>query len=73
MDLSLTLALTAAAVALTIFCGWRGAKPLDIGLTKPRMVPWRFLMLVFAALTMLLLIHVASLFGAGPQPITYPV
>ena len=34
----------------------------------PRMVPWRFIMLGAAALAMLLLIHLATLFGAERPP-----
>lgn len=65
MSLELTLALLAASALFGIFCGWRGARPLDF--TKgPRMVPWRFLMLLCAALVMLLLIHLIALLGGGP-------
>lgn len=71
MSLNLTLILLFIAASLTALCGWRGARPLDLSRAKPRMMPWRFLMLVFAALCMLLLIHVAGLFGVGPQPVTY--
>lgn len=71
MSLTLTLILTALSVGLTILCGWRGAKPTDIMRAKPRMMPWRFLMLLFAALTMLLLIHVVNLLGGNPKTIVY--
>ncbi len=60
--MSLTLALLAAAVALTLFAGWRGARPPDV-LRGPRMAPWRFLMLLGGALSFLLMIHLATLFG----------
>jgi len=62
MSMTLTLALMALATALMIFAGWRGGRPLD--LTRgPRMVPWRFIMLLSGALVALLLIHVGALLG----------
>ena len=70
MDLSLTLILLAAASAVAVFSGWRGARPPD--LTKgPRMMPWRFLMLASAALAVLLLIHLASTLGGRTFPTPY--
>ena len=63
MSLSLTLTLLMAALAFTVFAGWRGARPLDVR-KGPRMAPWRFMMLMGAAVIMLLLIHVATLLGA---------
>jgi len=62
MDLTLTLILLAASLALTVFAGWRGAQPPNL-IKGPRMVPWRFLMVMGAALVMLLLIHLATLGG----------
>jgi hypothetical protein len=71
MSLQLTLILLFASVSFGAICAWRGAKPLDLNRRTPRMVPWRFLMLLCAALTMLLLIHLGGLFGMGPQPQAY--
>ena len=64
MSVTLTLILLAVAIASTVFCGWRGAKPPHP--LKVRMMPWRFLMLLSAAMTMLLLIHLAKLFSGAP-------
>ena len=62
MSMTLTLALLIAATGLMIFAGWRGGRPLD--LTKgPRMMPWRFIMLLSGAFAALLLIHVGTLLG----------
>lgn len=63
MSLTVTLALIAAVLAFTAFAGWRGAQPLNV-LKGPRMAPWRFMMLMGAAVLMLLLIHLATLLGA---------
>lgn len=64
MDMSPTLIFLALAVGLTFFAGWRGGRPLD--LTRgPRMMPWRFIMLLSGALAALLLIHVTTLLGVS--------
>lgn len=60
-----TLSLTAAALAITVFAGWRGASPWDPS-RRVRMVPWRFIMVLGGAAVMMLLIHVAALLGV-PQ------
>lgn len=67
MDLTTTLILLAVALAATLFTGWRGARPPDPW-KGPRMVPWRFLMVGAAALALLLLVHLATLFGADRPP-----
>lgn len=65
MSLTVTLGLIAAALILTVFAGWRGARP-----SQPhqgvRMVPWRFVMLLSAAFLVLLLVHLGALLGV-PQ------
>ncbi len=65
MDMTLTLALTAVALAITVFAGWRGAKPWDPS-QKVRMAPWRFIMVLGGAAVVILLIHVGALLGV-PQ------
>ncbi|WP_438851680.1 hypothetical protein [Brevundimonas nasdae] len=67
MTLTTTLILLGAAVAAMVFCGWRGARAPD-PFKGPRMIPWRFLMIGAAAVAMLLLIHLATLFGAARAP-----
>ncbi|WP_292230466.1 hypothetical protein [Brevundimonas sp.] len=67
MTLTTTLILLSAAVAVMVFCGWRGARAPD-PFKGPRMIPWRFLMIGAAAVAMLLLIHLATLFGAARAP-----
>ena len=67
MSLFVTLALVAAAVALAVFAGWRGALP-----SQPhrgvRMVPWRLVMVLSCALVLLLVVHLAALLGVLPPP-----
>jgi hypothetical protein len=65
MNLTLTLGLIAAAVALAVFAGWRGARPSQPHLGV-RMIPWRFIMILSAAIVVMLLVHLATLLGV-PQ------
>ena len=57
-----TLILTLSLAAAAVFCGWRGARPVDFR-RGPRMVPWRALMLLAGALALLLAAHLVSLAG----------
>lgn len=65
MSMTLTLSLLAAALIIGGFAGWRGARPSDF--LKPRMVPWRFIMLLAGAFAFLLMIHVGTLLGVTPR------
>jgi len=65
MDLRATLAVAAALLALGLFAGWRGARPPNPH-KGPRMIPWRFIMVLAAAGLMIALAQAASLAGLGP-------
>ena len=65
MSMTMTLSLLAAALIVGGFAGWRGARPSDF--LKPRMVPWRFIMLLAGAFAFLLIIHVGTLLGVTPR------
>ncbi|ACG79180.1 conserved hypothetical protein [Phenylobacterium zucineum HLK1] len=58
----MTLAAAAGLAALGLFAGWRGARPPDPH-RGPRMIPWRFLMLLAAAGAILMLVHAVNLMG----------
>jgi hypothetical protein len=62
MTFSVTLSLTGAALALTVFAGWRGALPWQPH-RGVRMIPWRLIMLLSGTAVFLLLIHLAALMG----------
>ncbi len=62
MDVSTTLAITAAFAGLTVFSGWRGSLPPNL-IKGPRMIPWRMVMVTSAAVVLVLLVHLASLLG----------
>ena len=63
MSLTPTLILLVVCLAAVVFTGWRGARPPDVARGRPRMAPWRFLMLLSGALTFFVLIHLATLLG----------
>lgn len=62
MDLTTTAVAALIALAVTVFCGWRGARPINV-LKGPRMMPWRVLMLGGAVVTLLLAAHILNLLG----------
>lgn len=62
MSLSVTLILIVVALALTVFAGWRGARPWDPR-KGVRMIPWRIIMLLAATAVFILAIHLAALMG----------
>lgn len=67
VDLTLTLTLLAAVVALTVFAGWRGARPWDPR-GGVRMIPWRLIMLLSATGIVILAIHIGTLLGVPQRP-----
>jgi hypothetical protein len=64
MDVPLTASLAAAALAMTLFFGWRGAQPSEPG-RAPRLVPWRWLMLLSFVAMVAMLVHLVALFRGG--------
>jgi hypothetical protein len=62
MNLPVTLALLVLGAALAGLCGWLGARPRPPH--QPRMVPWQFLMMLAAAWTLLMVVHLLNLLGA---------
>jgi hypothetical protein len=66
MDISLTLMIAAGLLTVVVFAGWRGARPPNPH-RGPRLMPWRFIMLVGAACILPLLVHLASLLGLRPN------
>ncbi|MDP1875074.1 hypothetical protein [Phenylobacterium sp.] len=67
MELSLTLALGAALLAVTVFSGWMGARPPDFR-RGPRLLPYRFIMLMGAAGLIMVLVHLVNLMGVSTGP-----
>ena len=71
MDATLTLILLIASIVVVVFAGWRGARPTDIT-RGPRMMPWRVIMLLAAALVFFLLIHLMAELSGRPLPAAPP-
>ena len=67
MDMTLTLALIGATLALAIFAGWRGARPWDPR-RGVRMIPWRLMMLLAGTGIFILLVHLGTLLGVPQRP-----
>jgi hypothetical protein len=61
MSLTVTLILLAAFVALFAYGSWKSAKPADP--LRPRMVPWRPVMVAAGLGGILMLVHVLNLMG----------
>ena len=62
MGMNVTLSAIAALLALTVFAGWRGARPPNPH-KGPRLMPWRFIMLLAAACALIVFVHLVNLMG----------
>jgi hypothetical protein len=60
MELTPTVALAAFALALTVLFGWLGARPARPH-APPRLVPWRFLMMLAFVGMIAALVHAVAL------------
>lgn len=67
IDLGLNVILLLTGVLLTVLTGWRGSRPPDLRRPGPRMVPWRFLMLLSGAFSFIMLSVLLHHFGIGQQ------
>ena len=71
MSWQITLAAAAAAAALAALFGWLGARPIDPS-RGPRLAPWRFFMLLSAAVVLYMLVHLVNLAGMTTGRQTLP-
>ncbi|MFN4176558.1 hypothetical protein [Phenylobacterium sp.] len=62
MDLQMTLAVGTGLLALGVFAGWRGARPPNPH-RGPRLIPWRFIMVLATAGVVLMAVHAVNLLG----------
>ncbi len=67
MDLQTTLVVLALSAAIAAFCGWRGARQWTV-LEGPRLIPWRFLMLLAFACAVIMAKQALELLGFRPGP-----
>ena len=71
LDLVPTVILLCVTSALALLCGYMGQRPMNPR-KGPRMLPWRFLMLLFFTLSLFLLVHLLTLLGLKQdQPLRY--
>jgi hypothetical protein len=61
MEFATTLAAFAVAALLFAFASWRAARPADP--LKPRLLPWRSLIIVIGAVALFILVHLLNLAG----------
>jgi hypothetical protein len=61
MTLPVTAALAGLCLFLSVLFGWLGSRPARPH-REPRLVPWRFLMLLAFTAMVALLVHVVALF-----------
>jgi len=64
MGLTPTIILAGTLLLTTVFFGWRGAIPLKT-ILKPRLVPWRFFMLLSFMAWMVVMAHLVTLIKPG--------
>ena len=62
MGVGISIAIAVAAALLAALSGWLGARPADPA-RGPRLAPYRFLMLVGAAVVLMMLVHLVNLAG----------
>lgn len=62
MTLTMTLGLIGLFFAIGLFCAWRGAAPPNPH-KGPRLVPYRFIMVLCGAIVLYLGAHVLNLMG----------
>lgn len=62
MSWTVTSAIAAAALAVAVIAGWRGARAPDPK-RPPRLVPWRMIMALAAAVLLFMLVHLLNLAG----------
>jgi hypothetical protein len=71
LDLTLTAILGVVCALAAAGCGYMGARAPDPR-RGPRMLPWRFMMLVLALVTLLLASHLLNLLGLKhDQPLRF--
>ena len=65
MSLPAVFAIAGASAVLAAFAGWRGAQPPN-PMKGPRLIPWRFIMVLAAAAAILTLFAALQMAGIRP-------
>ncbi len=66
LDWIITLFSLGGCIVLAVFANWKAAQPWDD--LKPRVVPWRMVMLLAAFAGILALVHLINLAGGETGP-----
>lgn len=66
MDLTSTLVVLALAAGLFGYGSWRAAQPADP--LRPRMIPWRPVIITAGMVGLLMLVHLVNLAGVSTGP-----
>ena len=66
LEIYVTLAGMAGLILIAALCGWMGARPIN-PVKGPKLVPWRFLMVLAGAVAWLVGRHALSLAGLIPD------
>ena len=64
MTLPVTLSIAGAALVLTLLFGWLGARPSKPA-GPPRLIPWRFMMMIALVAVIAMLVHAVALLRGG--------
>ena len=64
MTVPVTAGLAVLFLALTVLAGWRGARSAR-PLSAPRLVPWRFVMLLTFTGMVAMMVHLVTLLGGS--------
>jgi hypothetical protein len=65
MDARILFPAIGVLAVAAVLAGWRGARPPDPS-RGPRLVPWRLIMLLCVALTIILILEAVRQAGWGP-------
>lgn len=64
MEWTITLSVAGASLASTIFAAWQSGRPRKDSL-QTKWIPWRFVVLVSAAVLLLSVVHAINLMGVA--------
>jgi hypothetical protein len=67
LDFTTTAIIAGLSAAVAAFCGFMGARPLKLD-DDVRLVPWRFIMLLAATVTIIMVVHLLTLSGLKTDP-----
>jgi hypothetical protein len=67
LDFTTTAVIAGLCTVIAAFCGFMGARPLKLD-DDVRLIPWRFIMLLAATATVIMVVHLLTLSGLKSDP-----